>query len=86
MKTLATAQAPHKPLFRQSFENLLARAQVGHLKDNFAKEGICDVNTMLLIDNEEDWKEIGVSRIGDRRRLMNELGKERKARGASDMV
>ena len=63
--------------------------KIEHLKEALSEEGICDLDTMLLVDNAEVWKEIGVNRIGDRLRLMDALKKERQdrnRRGQSDFV
>lgn len=72
-----------------AFDGFLARAKIEHLKEALASEGICDLDTMLLVDNAEGWKEIGVNRIGDRLRLVDALKKERRERnrrGLSDLV
>ncbi|GMI42635.1 hypothetical protein TrCOL_g10709 [Triparma columacea] len=72
-----------------AFDGFLARAKIEHLKEALSEEGICDLDTMLLVDNAAEWKEIGVNRIGDRLRLMDALKKERRdrnRRGQSDFV
>jgi len=68
------------------FEAFLANARIGHLKETFAKEGINDTDTALLITNENDWKLLGVERIGDRKRLMDALRKVQRERCQADYV